>query len=119
MEPTLKFIDVIKTIGSQLTLDHVGRQNRPPEYLKKLPVDYLKIDGQFLRQRPAKQPMLAQIYHLNELGHQLGMKTIAEAVESQELLEQIKSVGVNYVQGYGIAPTHPFITCSQRQCPVS
>ncbi len=118
MERTIEFIELIKTIGSQLTLDHVGRQNRPPEYLKKLPVDYLKIDGQFLRHGPAKQPMLAQIYHLNELGHQLGMKTIAEAIESQELLEQIKFLGVNYVQGYGIAPTHPFITCSQRQCLV-
>ncbi len=97
MDQRSELTNLIKTIGSQVTLDHVGRQNRPPEYRKKLPVDYLQIDKQFLRQRPAKQPILAPIRRLNGFSHQLGIKTIAAALESQELLEQIKSVGVNYL----------------------
>jgi EAL domain-containing protein (putative c-di-GMP-specific phosphodiesterase class I)/GT2 family glycosyltransferase len=119
LETVIQFIDSIKKIGSQVTLDNVGREKRSAEYLKKLPVDYLKINGKFFRQQGKNPRSLEKIYQINDLGHQLGMKTIAEAVENQEIFEQMKSVGVNYVQGYGIAPAHPLITYSHRQSLLS
>lgn len=119
LETIIKFINYIKKIGSQLTLDHVGRGNISPKYIKKMPVDYLKIDGKFFSQRASNRPSIDKIYQINDLGHQLGMKTIAEAVENQEIFEQMKSIGVDYVQGYGIAPTHPLITYSHRQSLLS
>ena len=114
LERVTKFIYYLKNIGGHFALDNVGRQNSDPSYLTKLPVDYLKIDGQFVRTLSTNEQTLYTIESLNEFGQNLGIQTIAEAVETPEILEKIKSVGVNYVQGYGIAPTHPFITSPQK-----
>lgn len=114
LDRLIQFISGIKHIGSHFVLDHVGVQNPASDYLKQLPVDYLKIDGHFVRNLSHNQQSLDKIESLNQLGHKLGMKTIAEAVETPEILQAIKSIGVNYVQGFGIAPTHPLIV-SQSQ----
>jgi EAL domain-containing protein (putative c-di-GMP-specific phosphodiesterase class I) len=69
-------------------------------YLKNLPVDYLKIDGQFVRDITSNRIDRAMVQAINQIGHVLGMKTIAEHVETDEILAMVKEMGVDYAQGY-------------------
>jgi EAL domain-containing protein (putative c-di-GMP-specific phosphodiesterase class I) len=92
----------IKEMGCKFSLDDFGTGQSSYEYLKKLPVDYLKIDGVFIKDivdNPADQAMVKSI---NEIGHFLGMKTVAEYVENQQILEVLKEIGVDYAQGFGV-----------------
>lgn len=71
-------------------------------YLKSLPVDYLKIDGMFVKDIINDPIDHAMVRSINEIGHVMGMQTIAEFVENNEIKGMLKEIGVNYVQGYGI-----------------
>ncbi len=65
-------------------------------------MDFLKIDGVFIRDI-AKDPInRAMVQSINEIGQVMGKKTIAEFVEDQEILEELREIGVDYAQGYGI-----------------
>ena len=72
-------------------------------YLKNLPVDFLKIDGSFVRDIIDDPVDLAMVEAVNKVGHVMGIKTIAEFVENDKVLERLKKMGVDYVQGYGVA----------------
>jgi len=77
-------------------------------YLKNLPVDYLKIDGMFVKDR-VKDPIdQAMVKSINDIGHVMGMKTIAEFVENDEFKNMLIEIGVDYAQGYGIGKPLPF-----------
>ncbi len=76
-------------------------------YLKNLPVDFVKIDGQFVREIEHSMPDFAVVRSINELGHFLGKRTIAEHVEKISTLDKIKEIGVDFVQGYGIEAPKP------------
>lgn len=96
-------INEVKGLGCQFSLDDFGSGLSSYSYLKNLPVDYLKIDGQFVRgidQDPSDHAMVRSI---NELGHFLGKLTIAEYVENEDILVQLRDIGLDYVQGFGIA----------------
>jgi len=69
-------------------------------YLKNLKVDYLKIDGSFIRDMTRNEVDVALVSSMHETSRFLGIKTIAESVENEETLAQLKTIGVNYVQGY-------------------
>ncbi len=72
-------------------------------YLKHFPVDFLKIDGSFVKEilhDPIDREMVRSI---NEIGHLTGKKTIAEFAENEEIIAMLKSIGVDYAQGYGVA----------------
>jgi EAL domain-containing protein (putative c-di-GMP-specific phosphodiesterase class I) len=71
-------------------------------YLKNLPVDYIKIDGSFVRGMLEDPIDRAVVESINQIGHELGMKTIAEFVESEEILRALAEVGVDYAQGAAI-----------------
>ena len=71
-------------------------------YLKNLPVDYLKIDGAFVKDIVNEPVDLAMVKAINDMGHVLGKKTIAEFVESEAILEKLRELGVDYAQGYYI-----------------
>lgn len=93
-------IHAIKEMGCEFSLDDFGTGQSSYEYLKNLPVDYLKIDGVFIKDianNPADQAMVKSI---NEIGHFLGMKTVAEFVENDEIVGILKDIGVDYAQGY-------------------
>jgi EAL domain-containing protein (putative c-di-GMP-specific phosphodiesterase class I) len=78
-------------------------------HLKHLPVDFLKIDGSFVRDM-AKDPVdAAMVEAINRIGHVMGIRTIAEAVENQATLERLRDLGVNYAQGTVIARPEPFV----------
>ncbi|MEX0950822.1 MAG: EAL domain-containing protein, partial [Gammaproteobacteria bacterium] len=75
--------------------------------LKNLPVDYLKIDGGFVRDMVTDKIDRAMVRSINEIGHVMGKKTIAEFVENDEILAILRQLGVDYAQGYGIARPLP------------
>ena len=72
-----------------------------------MPVDYLKIDGHFIKDIVSDMVDRAMVASINQVGHVMGIKTIAEFVEDEKILASLKKIGVDYVQGYGIAKPHP------------
>jgi|GEM_PF-732095 len=104
------FIKQLKQMGARFALDDFGSGLSSFAYLKNLPVDYLKIDGLFVQDVLVDPIDLAMVRSINEIGHVMGKKTIAEFVENQEILEVMRAEGIDYVQGYGIAKPAPMIT---------
>ena len=78
-------------------------------YLKHLPVDYLKIDGSFVRGMLEDPIDRAVVESINQIGHDLDMKTIAEFVENEEILSALTTIGVDYAQGSLIAEPRPVL----------
>lgn len=103
----LHFIHTLKNIGCRFALDDFGSGLSSFAYLKKLPVDFLKIDGIFVEDIAHDPVSLAMVSSINEIGHVMGMETIAEFVENDQILSQLRAIGVNYVQGYGIGKPRP------------
>lgn len=97
------FMQALKKLGCKFSLDDFGSGLSSFTYLKNLPVDYLKIDGQFIRnvaEDPVDESMVKAI---NEVGQAMGIETIAERVETKEVLDKLSEIGVEYAQGYYIA----------------
>lgn len=102
-----KFMMELQDQGCIFALDDFGTGMSSFSYLKQLPVNKLKIDGTFVRDI-AKDPIdLAMTRSINDIGHVMGMQTIAEFVEGPEILQLLKEIGVDYVQGYYIAKPEP------------
>jgi EAL domain-containing protein (putative c-di-GMP-specific phosphodiesterase class I) len=97
-----KFIKQIKHFGCKFSLDDFGSGYSSYSYLKNLNVDYLKIDGAFVKDIANNKADLAIVKSMNEIAHSLGMETIAEYVENNEIRDILREIGVDYVQGYGI-----------------
>ncbi|MBL7004888.1 MAG: EAL domain-containing protein [Gammaproteobacteria bacterium] len=103
------FISVLKEIGCNFALDDFGSGLSSFGYLKNLPVDYLKIDGMFVRDIVNDEISRAMVKSINEIGQLMKMGTIAEYVENNEIKHLLEDMGVNYVQGYGIGKPVPFL----------
>jgi EAL domain-containing protein (putative c-di-GMP-specific phosphodiesterase class I) len=97
-------IHELKSLGCKVALDDFGSGQASYSYLKQLPVDWLKIDGVFVRKIVADREDYAVVKSINEIGHFLGKRTIAEYVADAEILRLVREVGVDYAQGYGISP---------------
>lgn len=103
----IKFISSLKSLGCKFALDDFGSGLSSFAYLKNLPVDYLKIDGMFVKGLVHDPIDHAMVKSINEIGQTMGMKTIAEFVENDEIKGMLREIGVNYVQGYGIDKPQP------------
>ncbi len=98
-----RFINALKELGCLFALDDFGTGLSSFGYLKHFPVDYLKIDGSFVKEilhDPIDREMVRSI---NEIGHLTNKKTIAEFAENQEIITMLKGMGVDYAQGYGVS----------------
>ena len=104
-----RFIETLKELGCRFALDDFGSGLSSFAYLKNLPVDFLKIDGVFVRDILDNPIDLAMVKSINEIGHAMGKQTIAEFVENDAILDELRlgELGVNYAQGYAIGHPRP------------
>lgn len=105
----LHFIDILKTRGCRFALDDFGTGVSSFSYLKTLPVDYLKIDGGFVRNLATDQIDRAMVEAVHRIGHIMGIRTIAEWVQDEAILEKLREIGVDYGQGYASGEPKPFV----------
>jgi EAL domain-containing protein (putative c-di-GMP-specific phosphodiesterase class I) len=96
-------------LGCRFALDDFGSGMSSFAYLKYLPVDFLKIDGGFIRQIVDNPVDLVVVEAINQVGKAMGIQTIAEFVENNAILEKLRNLGVDYAQGYGISEPYPLI----------
>ena len=108
LDKAADFIRRLGMLGCRFSLDDFGSGMSSFGYLKHLPVDYLKIDGAFVKDMLDDPIDRAMVEAINHIGHVMGKKTIAEFVENVQTLEALRNIGVDYGQGYGIAKPVPF-----------
>ncbi|MDP1636027.1 MAG: EAL domain-containing protein [Gallionellaceae bacterium] len=97
-----ELIRELKELGLRFALDDFGAGMCSFAYLKHLPVDYVKIDGAFVRDMFAEPMNLEVVSAINNIAHSLGMKTIAEFVETEGTLNRLREMGVDYAQGHAV-----------------
>ena len=103
-----RFAHALKPLGCRFTLDGFGRSGVGFDHVKSLPLDFLKIDGSIILQIVRVPEALTKVRAIQRVCKVIGIRTIAEMVESDESLERLRAVEVDYAQGFGIAKPHPF-----------
>ncbi|MET0045324.1 MAG: GGDEF domain-containing phosphodiesterase, partial [Candidatus Thiodiazotropha sp. 6PLUC3] len=101
------FMRTLQRYGCEFALDDFGSGLSSFGYLKHLPVEYLKIDGAFVKEMLDNQIDDSMVDAINRIGHIMGLETIAEFVENSEIHERLREIGVDFVQGYGICRPFP------------
>jgi diguanylate cyclase (GGDEF)-like protein/PAS domain S-box-containing protein len=101
------FMAGLKALGCRFSLDDFGSGLSSFAYLKALPVDFLKIDGIFIRGIADNAINRAMVKAINEVGHVMGISTVAEYVEDEVTLQVVRELGVDYAQGYAVGTLRP------------
>jgi EAL domain-containing protein (putative c-di-GMP-specific phosphodiesterase class I) len=104
----------LKKLGCLFSLDDFGSGLSSFAYLKNLDVDFLKIDGGFVRDMLIDSADAAMVEAINHIGHVMELKTIAEYVESQAIQNAVANMGVDYVQGYAVHKPEPLINILKK-----
>lgn len=99
----------LKQLGCRFALDDFGSGMSSFGYLKNLPIDFIKIDGAFVREVDSDPIDRAMVEAINNIGHVMGIKTIAEFVETEAIVAVLCDLGVDYAQGYYIGRPEPMI----------
>ncbi|NOR42073.1 MAG: EAL domain-containing protein [Gammaproteobacteria bacterium] len=107
LQQAKSFIKKLKFVGFKFALDDFGSGLSSFQYLKNLPVDYLKIDGSFVADMVNNNIDHAMVSAINEIGHVMGIQTIAEYVENDQIIKKLQDMNVDYGQGYGIEQPKP------------
>lgn len=105
-----RFIGRLKHHGCKFSLDDFGTGMSSFTYLKHLQVDFLKIDGSFIRNIVKDEIDASMVDAINRVGHVMGIKTVAEFVEDDAILQRLRFIGVDYAQGYGIEVPRPLLS---------
>ena len=113
MEDASRFISAVRALGVQVALDDFGAGASSFGYLKALAVDHLKIDGQFVRDLQSDPLNRAAVRCFQEVARVTGLKTIAEFVETQEVLDELRALGIDAAQGYLIHRPQPLVELMQ------
>lgn len=95
-----KFINTLKSLGCFFALDDFGKGMSSLTYLKDLPVDYLKIDGSFIKEIHTENVTKAMVQAINYLAEAIGVQTIAEFAENQDIVNVLQDLHIDYAQGY-------------------
>jgi len=101
------FIATLKKMGCSFALDDFGSGLSSFGYLKGLQVDYIKIDGGFVKDMMEDSLDSAMVASINQIGHVMGLKTIAEFAESEAIVDTLREMGIDYAQGFAIAHPEP------------
>jgi len=102
-EKARRFIRALREIGCRFSLDDFGSGLSSFAYLKSFEVDFLKIDGLFVKSIVNSKIDRAMVESINHVGHVMGLRNIAECAENDEIIKVLKEIGVDYAQGYGVA----------------
>jgi EAL domain-containing protein (putative c-di-GMP-specific phosphodiesterase class I) len=98
----------LKPLGCRFSLDGFGRMGVGFDHIKALPLDFLKIDGSIILQILRVPEALAKVRAIQRVCKVIGIRTVAEMVESSQCLEKLRAVEVDFVQGFGIGKPRPF-----------
>ena len=107
LSQAIKFITAVRKWGVEVALDDFGSGLSSFRYLKALPVEYLKIDGTFVQDMIGDESNRAIVHAINDVGRAMGIKTIAEYACSPEIVDGLKTIGVDYAQGYALGAPVP------------
>lgn len=107
LDAAATMIKELKKLGFKFALDDFGQGLSSYSYLNNLPVDYLKIDGEFVRNVKTDPVSFEIVSSVNKISHLLGMQTIAEYVENESILEVLREIGIDYAQGFQFGLPEP------------
>ncbi len=111
LEKARQFMHALKGVGCCFSLDDFGSGLSSFGYLKNLEVDFLKIDGMFVKSIVDNKIDRAMVESINNVGHVMNLKTIAEFAENDDIIRMLEEIGVDYAQGYGVAMPELFEHC--------
>lgn len=109
IEKASRLIKTLRADGFRFALDDFGKGMSSFSYLKSLPVDFLKIDGSLVQNIDINKIDLCMVEAITRIAQEMGIKTIAEYVKSQKVIDMLQAMGVNYAQGYGIHHPEPLL----------
>jgi EAL domain-containing protein (putative c-di-GMP-specific phosphodiesterase class I) len=112
-----RFFGEMKALGCLFSLDDFGAGMSSFGYLKHFPVDFIKIDGSFVKDVANDPVDFATVRAINDVGHAMGKKTIGEFVDGEVGLVALREIGVDYAQGNWISPPTPFVPTTVARAP--
>jgi diguanylate cyclase (GGDEF)-like protein/PAS domain S-box-containing protein len=119
LDKAIHFIQEMRDMGCRFSLDDFGAGMSSFAYLKHLPVDFLKIDGGFVKDMADDPIDRAMVEAINSVGHVMGKQTIAEFVDDDRVVAILREIGVDFMQGHGVATPRPFASRLQLAVKVA
>lgn len=108
LQRVTEFMVTVRNMGCRFSMDDFGTNLSSFGYLKNIPIDYLKIDGQLIRNVRSDAVDRAMVESINHIAHHMKLETIAEWVEDIQTLQMLEEIGIDFVQGFGLAKPYPF-----------
>jgi diguanylate cyclase (GGDEF)-like protein/PAS domain S-box-containing protein len=109
LDAAIRFISILKSKGCRFILDDFGSGLSSFAYLRDLQVDFLKIDGEFVQNMMEDRVKRAMVESINQIGHVMGLQTIAEWVENRQTHDALRDLGVDYAQGFWLCRPQPLV----------